>query len=310
MNDEQLIWERYKFSVLFEKTLDIPSADSISQEEKEYIYSLLSPYELSQLGTSVKGQTSPTEYVPKEDWPRLRKLLVMRSMGDNKLLTDPTLTAYTPGETWHLLHHPTVVEWHNKIINHTIPDNYDTVIFVPCAKTKPWGINTCGRSRPYKDYNQIRKEYGNVYFVTISEPLAIVPQDMWEDFPQYDNPGLFIQSKMRSDLSTQEWKTLFKDRGLNKYMLIPFDPSMYDKCVAKLGSIINQFVTNIHKRNPNLKMLSFVKDLGDERSHSDMLSHIDSKIQDSIAKYTKKEASGRGSLNRPYPWIKSKLDEK
>jgi hypothetical protein len=198
------------------------------------------------------------------------------------------------------------VEWHNKIANHPIPDGYDTIIFVPCAKTKPWGINTCGRSKPYKDYNQIRKEYGNVYFVTISEPLAIVPQDMWEEFPQYDNPGLFIQSKMRSDLATQEWLRLFPEYNLDKYMLVPFDQSMYDKCVAKLGSIINQFVTNIHNKNPNLKMLSFVKDLGDERSHSDMLSHIDSKIQGSIAKYTKKETSDR--LDRPYPWIKSKLD--
>jgi hypothetical protein len=300
--------EFYTRDLLSEKTLAMPSADSISEEEKQYAYSLLSPYELSQLGTSIKGQKSPTEYVPKEDWPRLRKLLVMRSMEGNRLLKDPTLTAYTPGETWHLLQHPTVVEWHNKIANHTIPDGYDTVIFVPCAKTKPWGINTCGRSKTYKDYNQIRKEYGNVYFVTISEPLAIVPQDMWEEFPQYDNPGLFIQSKMRSDLATQEWKTLFRDRGLDKLMLIPFDQSMYDKCVAKLGSVINAFVTNIHKQNPNLKMLSFVKDHGDERSHSDMLSHIDSKIQGSIAKYTKTIASGR--LNRPYPWIKSKLDEK
>jgi hypothetical protein len=304
--DSNLIFERYK--LLFEKNLDIPPADSISQDEKDYAYSLLSPYELAQLGTTVKGQKSPTQYVPKEDWPRLRKLLVKRSMEANNLLTDPTLTAYTPGETIHLLNHPTVVEWHNSVINHVIPDNYDTVIFVPCAKTKPWGINTCGRSKPYTDYNKLRQEYGNIYFVTISEPLAIVPQDMWEEFPQYDNPGLFIQSKMRCDLATQEWKTLFADRGLDKYMLIPFDQSMYDKCVAKLGSVINAFVTNIHKQNPNLKMLSFVKDHGGERSHSDMLSHIDSKIQSSIAKYTKTEASGR--LNRPYPWIKSKLDEK
>ena len=106
--DSKMIFEQYK--ILFEKPLDIPSVDSISEEEKQYVYSLLSPLELSQLGTIVKGQKGPTQYVPKKDWPRLRKLLVMRSMGDNKLLTDPMLTAYTPGETWHLLHHPTVVE--------------------------------------------------------------------------------------------------------------------------------------------------------------------------------------------------------
>lgn len=303
--DASLIWEQYK--LLNEKTIDIPSADSISEEEKRYVYSLLSPLELSQLGTSIKGQSSPTYYISKEDWPRLRKLLVMRSMEANKLLTDPTLTAYTPAETWHLLNHPTVVEWHNKIINHKIPDDYDTIIFVPCAKTKPWGINTCKRSAPYKGYNKIRQEYGNVYFVTISEPLAIVPQDMWEEFPQYDNPGLFFDHGQRSGLLTQEWKSLFADRGLQKLMITPFDPSMYEKCVAKLGSVINQFVSNIHKQNPNLRMLSFVKDHHNERSHTDMMSYIDSRIQDSIAKYTKTEASG---LKNFHPWIKSKLDEK
>jgi hypothetical protein len=302
--DSNLIFERYK--LLFEKTLDMPPADSISEEEKNYIYSLLSPHELNQLGTSVKGQKSPTQYVPKEDWPRLRKLLVKRSMEANKLLTDPTLTAYTPGETWHLLHHPTVVEWHNSVINHVIPDTYDTVIFVPCAKTKPWGISTCGRSKPYKDYNKLRQEYGNTYFVTISEPLAIVPQDMWEEFPQYDNPGLFLDSGSRCDLQTQEWIKLFPEYNLDKYMLIPFDQSMYDKSVAKLGSVINQFVTNIYKRKPDLKMLSFVKDHGKERSHSDMLTHIDTNIQALITKHTK---TGE-KRSRPYPWIKSKLDEK
>ena len=129
---------------------------------------------------------------------------------------------------------------------------------------------------------------------------------MWEEFPQYDNPGLFLDSGSRCDLKTQEWIKLFPEYNLDKYMRIPFDQNMYDKCVAKLGSVINQFVNNIHKQNPNLRILSFVKDHGNERSHSDMISHIDNKIQDSIAKYTKTESSGHG--NRPYPWIKSKLD--
>lgn len=300
--DSHLIYECYK--LLFEKTLALPPADSISEEEKQHMYSLLSPYELAQLGTSKKGAKSPTLYIPKDDWPRLRQLLVKRSMEANKLLKDPTLTAYTPGETWHLLQHPTVVEWHTKIANHVIPDNYDTVIFVPCAKTKPWGINTCGRSKAYTDYNKLRKEYGNIYFVTISEPLAIVPQDMWEEFPQYDNPGLFLDSGSRCDLATKEWIKLFPEYNLDKYMLIPFDQSMYDKCVAKLGSVINQFVSNIYKHKPDLKMLSFVKDHGKERSHSDMMSHIDNKIQDLITKYTKTGAKS----TRAYPWIKSKLD--
>jgi hypothetical protein len=291
--------------ILFERSLTLPPANSISEEEKQHIYSLLSPYELAQLGTTRKGAKSPTSFVPKEDWPRLRKLLVQRSMESNKMLKDPTLTAYTPSETWHLLHHPAIAEWHNKIANHVIPDGYDTIIFVPCAKTKPWGYNTCKRSAKYMDYHKIRQEYGNTYFITISEPLAIVPQDMWDEFPQYDNPGLFFDSGMRCDLSTKQWKELYADRGLDKYMLIPFDESMYRKCVAKLGVVINQFVTNMYEHKPDLKMLSFVKDHGKEMSHTDMMSYIDDKIQGLIAKYTKTESEG----NRAYPWIKSKLDE-
>lgn len=229
-------------------TQNISNADKIKSYEK------LSATELQQLHQ--KG------YVPYDLWPTFRQFLLDRSIASNGSL-NPELTAYTPGETIHLLNHPIISGWLNDIKNFKVPNEFSKIVFVPCAKTKPWENATRGI---YKDYNKVRKEYPNLFFVTISEPLAIVPQTLWNNFPQYDNPGLFKDTVQRSGgLFTRDFKTNF---GVDQQYKIPFDESAYNTCINILASIIQSFIEN----NRDKDMISFVEDFHGISTHSDMLT--------------------------------------
>jgi hypothetical protein len=154
--------------------------------------------------------------------------------------------------------------WLNNIDNLKIPEAAKIVIFVPCAKTKPWKNATKGI---YKSYNKVINESNNdIYFVTISEPLGIVPQDNWNDFPQYDNPGLFKDVVQRSGgLFTKDWNELF-----GKRYKLPWDQIAYDKAIDIFAEKIKTFVNNNKKEGR--KFISFV---GDEKlvgTHQDMVN--------------------------------------
>lgn len=242
----------------------------------------LTPLEESQFGTS--------NFVPKESWPSLRNFFLKRSIANNPK-TDPELTAYTPGETLNLFNNPIIKNYHRTVVNFKVPDNYDTIIFVPCAKTKPWEGACRGI---YKSYNRIKNEHENVYFVTISEPLGVVPQDLWGNFPQYDNPGLFKDPVMRSGLMTKDWKKIF---GVDSRLQTPFDLNAYKECISILGNIIKGFIEN----NPDFHYLSFVEDFKGKGTHSEMLD-IAGFIDKSI-RHLKREKP----RSEPYSYIKKFL---
>jgi predicted RNA-binding protein len=163
-------------------------------------------------------------------------------------------------------------------------------VFVPCAKTKPWENATKGI---YKDYNKIRNEHPNLFLVTISEPLAIVPQTLWNNFPQYDNPGLFKDTVQRSGgLFTRDFKTNF---GVDQQYKIPFDESAYNTCITILSSTIKSFIEN----NRHKDMISFVEDFHGTSTHSDMLT----KAGFTGKRLTKREKP-RG---KPYDYIKKNI---
>lgn len=230
-----------------------PSQD-ISDADKKKSYEKLSDTELNQL--------RQPGYVPYDLWPTFRKFLLDRSLASNSSL-NPELTAYTPGETIHLLNNPTISSWLNNIKNYKVPDNFKKIVFVPCAKTKPWENATRGI---YKDYNKLRSEHPDLFFVTISEPLAIVPQTMWGNFPQYDNPGLFKDTVQRSGgLFTKDFKTHF---GVDKQYKVPFDEAAYNTSIGILANTIKTFIEN----NRDKDMISFVEDFHGTSTHSDMLS--------------------------------------
>ena len=217
----------------------------------------LSDIERSQLGTRA---TKTKRYISSEDWPLLREDIVSRrsAIFPDEFKLNPELTAYTPGETLDLLEHEVVQDWHNKMLEYKIPEKYKTVILVPCAVTKPWGAQHCGRSSYYKAYHAIKEDVENglipgpIFFVTISEPLGIVPEDMWDEFPAYDNPGLFKDTPQRTGLNKRQWEaSRFKEPHV-----MPFDPEAKALAIKTLSYIISEFLAN--NKAPGRRFISFV----------------------------------------------------
>ncbi len=228
---------------------------------------LLSITEQRQLGTNKPG--SSIQYINHREWDILRPVLVEKSIRSNPFPLDPDMIAYTPGETNTLLQRPEILSWHNGVERTNIPDIYQTIIFVPCAKTKPWDQVHSRHSQLYFSYHQViqASETGliePVFFVTISEPLGIVPQNRWGDFPQYDNPGLFESNFLRTGMVTKDWVQII---GAQRHL--PFDHELYRSAINNLGNIIATFL----EKNRNRIILSFVENTDKTLStHGDMLN--------------------------------------
>jgi hypothetical protein len=233
----------------------------------------LSDIERGQLGQSRSGSNFP--YVGREKWEPFREYLLNRSKRSNPKL-DSELTAYTPGETVKLLNHPKIKGWMDKMRGFKIPKRYKVIILVPCAKTKPWGLTRPKKSDLYNAYHRILEMAksgelpinGEIYFVTISEPLGVVPQDFWDDFPQYDNPGLFKDPVMRAGgLETKD----YPKTPLGKKEIIPFDKEAYEAAINSLAGEIGSFMNN--NKMPGRVFISFVEDNAGKikTTHSDML---------------------------------------
>ena len=207
----------------------------------------VSEIELEQMGTP-KGKYP---YISKNEYEKLRPFLVSKSQKratKNKVELNPDMTAYTPGETLKLLNHSNVQNWFKKMRRFKIPDNYKIVIFVPCAATKPWGFSC--KSDFYKGYNELRQQVISgtiepIYFVTVSEPLGVVPEDFWGDdlnklFPQYDNPGLFKDTVLQTGLLTRDWsKSPIKTKRE-----MPYDQLAAQQSIEILGAEIGKFLIN------------------------------------------------------------------
>jgi len=294
--------ERHHLKVLLgeaKKTdIPLPPHSAISPEEREAAHRGLSDAERRQLGQPVGKESS---YISAAEWPRVRSYMTTKSQYANPNL-DPELTAYTPGETVKLLQHKTIVAWHDSMARFVIPKGYDTVVLVPCAKTKPWEGPKCNPSL-YAEYNQLRQRYGNLYFVTISEPLGVVPQQHWSDFPQYDNPGLFKDPPQRSDMHTKQWKEFYP--GIPSRLQTPFDIEAYNKAIEILAGVIKQFIATNKSAYPGLRFISFADDPKgrDQGSHSHMLD----KAEFSGSREEKAQKRGASKGREPMAYLTDKL---
>lgn len=233
----------------------------------------LSDTEREQLGQSAEG--SKYKYINEEEWNILRPMLVDQKPSSSYVETedfkyDPELTAYTPGETLELLSNPKVLEWFDKIKNYKIPNEYKHIILVPCAASKPWGASCPGSGKYYKAYHDIKKQLREedklAFWVTISEPLGIVPEDMWDSFPGYDVPGLFKnRSQQFGGIQSRDYAKLFGETRIP-----PFDKKAYRESIRILGNVIGSFIMN--NSQPDRKWISFVKGTkGKVTTHTDML---------------------------------------
>jgi hypothetical protein len=223
--------------------------------------SRLSQVERRQLGTRRAG--SKLRYATPREWARLRGVLVRRSIASNPK-TNPELTAYTPGECLALLDHPEVAAWLEWVRGFLVP-KHATIVLVPCAKTKPWATARVGL---YADYNELRRQRDRLelgprfYFVTISEPLGLVPEERWATFPQYDVPGLFRSESMRTSMFAEDWRAAGFER-----LLPPWDEVAYLAVIRRLGETIGAFLD----ANAGADFVSFVEDASMKGTHSAML---------------------------------------
>jgi len=244
------------------------------------------------------GKPSAYNYPSEEEWGKLRPYLVNRSKASNPNL-DQDLTAYTPGETLTILNNPKIRAYHDRVSHFRVPDNFDTIVLVPCAKSKPWGAGC--KSNFYKAYHQLMgdPEMGKVYMATISEPLGVVPSSDWENFPQYDNPGLFDDTAMQSSLMTKDWgKT-----PVGSKRIMPFDVNSYNQSIDVLSKVIASFM----KVNSDKRFVAFVDDpSGKLTTHGDMLNRASSLSGIPITRFSKKPKTGR-EKGTVYPYMKSNI---
>lgn len=99
-------------------------------------------------------------------------------------------------------------------------------------ETKSWADTPQGL---YRAYNRICADRPpGVFFATISEPLGIVPETRWADFPAYDNPGLFSSTVQRSGLFTRDWPAVMRMTRRK----IPYDSAAHAQAFAILGNIV------------------------------------------------------------------------
>jgi hypothetical protein len=240
----------------------------------------LSASEQAQLGAvrlRRDGTPSAHPYPTAELWPRIREHLVARSRHSNPRLEE-VLTAYTPGETLELLGYDEIKRWHQEAVDEV--GDYETIVLVPCAKTKPWVGPAVSRSKLYSAYNALRPEHPSVCFATISEPLGIVPMQDWGDFPQYDNPGLFRDDAQQSGMTKKDWQK----SPFGQWYGLPFDEAAWRQSIDTIGEVVAAFLDNHRDR----KILSVVDDVSGRTTHGAMLDVAVSLTGVDVARYPKR----------------------
>lgn len=261
--------------------------------------SSLNEKEFEQLGTTKANGVPYMKDI--NDWLTFRKFLVEKSKKRNPDHFDENLAAYTPGETLNLLKKKEIKDWFKYLETISIPSDVEAVVLVPCAASKPWfNHKNVNKSKLYKAYNEIINDmnsgnFKKIHFITVSEPLGLVPVDKWNDFPKYDNPGLFKDDFLRTGLVKTDWdKTFLKSKHL-----LPFDDIAYEACIKKLAQVIEYTLSKV-----KVPIISFV-DAKEHTTHGHMLDVVQELNPNiKISRHMKKEQA----RTSPYEYIKSTIE--
>lgn len=156
-------------------------------------------------------------------------------------------------------------------------------MLVPCAKTKPWVGPAVRRSKLYSAYNAIRAERPDVYFLTVSEPLGIVPMDDWARFPQYDNPGLFRDDAQQSGMTKAQWEA----SPFGRWYGLPFDEQAWTESIALLGGVVGDVLARHADRHI---IAALDSGEGAKSTHGHMLDVALAEHPISLTRHTKRGA--------------------
>lgn len=106
------------------------------------------------------------------------------------------LTATNYAEAERLLRSKYVTNWHDYVSNKAVSAQRDILLFVPCAKAKPY-------LRPTKSffYNWLwrflekEKLRDRVFLCTVSEPFALFPETDYAKMPNYELSPLLLKNE-------------------------------------------------------------------------------------------------------------------
>jgi len=185
------------------------------------------------------------EFYSPQEYEHVRDVLLQETIR-KRPDTDPELTAYTPTETLDLMeNNETIGAYFEHLESYRIPE-VKTLVGIPCAAAKPWTRDVQdGRASQYGAVWEVKDDVKDAYFVTVSEPLGIVPEDHWDlqvdgiGSVFYDVPGLFSAlPQFRCSREDFERKYGFEKKR------VPFDRDDYKRCVEILGHEIAVFLSN------------------------------------------------------------------
>jgi hypothetical protein len=270
------------------------------------------PEEVSKVEREQFGKPHPTRshpYISETDMDDLVETHIskLKKNKNYKMELDPDLVALTPGMMLAVINGPKVQEWFEFISNYDIPDRYKYIILVPCAASKPWGKDSCS-GHYYPAYNNIKEEYRDeAFWITISEPLGIVPETHWDNFPAYDAPGIFRDPTMQvGGMHKKEWVKRYGDR-FNP----PWDEKAREKVMSILGGVIAEFVSRNQK--DGRKWISFIDQhntKGKLTTHREMVDIAKNQLEDWLeTNYTKTKPDTRPHKDIAESFLSEKLKQ-
>jgi hypothetical protein len=217
---------------------------------------------------------------------------------------DTDLIALTPGQMLAMIKGPKVQAWFDLILSYDIPEQYKYIIMVPCAASKPWDEKNCA-GHYYPAYNKIKKKYKDeAFWITITEPLGIVPETHWGSFPAYDAPGVF-KNKMQQagGVMHKDWLDMFGE----EYEL-PFDWKAREEVMNLLGEVIAKFINRNQKEGR--RWISFIDGTGAKlTTHREMVDIAKTHLKNWLETNYEKTMPGHLSRHKTESLLSEKLKE-
>ncbi len=182
-----------------------------------------------------------------------RRMLVEDSVRRNRK-TDVELCFYSPSETLAgLVENKKIADWFERLDKFEYERPREGILLLfPCAASKPWArarTHSASYRMLYSILDDLKADK-HTSIATVSEPLAIVPEEMYDEMPIYDCPGLF-------KAFASSWK-------------LEWNEDDYRSCIELLGCRIAHFLERhaekfegvhalVQEGSPHHDMLTFAK---------------------------------------------------
>jgi predicted RNA-binding protein len=192
-------------------------------------------------------------------------------------------------EARELLQNKQVTQWHEYISNEAISLPRQILLFVPCAKAKPY-------LRPTKSffYNWLwrflekEKLKGRVFVCTVSEPFALFPETDYGKMPNYELSPLLLKSNPKllelytSVLGKSIACFLSRNSGRHKMILAYVRPdSTHALFLRKANQLQNKSVVRMAA---SIEDLARIRQLHRRMWHLNWMIYLENQLREVIQK--------------------------